>query len=333
MSAQGVVLPDALERPAATVKQLEHAIFEAVTAAGDRLVAVGERGLIALSDDGGKSWRQARVPVSVGLTAVAFTTSQAGWAVGHAGVVLRTADGGENWSKELDGIKVAQIVAGSLPAGASSERVDHLLAEGPDKPFLDVHFRTADDGFVVGAFGLMLRTRDGGKTWTSLTLEVPNPNALHLYAIRPAGGSLYVAGEQGLVLRSDDGGVTFTAVATPYRGSWFTVVGDSSGKVLLAGLRGNAFFTTDRGATWQPAGLSVPVSVTAAVLAPDGHLLIANQGGQIFAADAIGAPLDPWQGGLPSPTGLCMAADGTPVAATLNGMRRLARALARPKSP
>ncbi|MES2943818.1 MAG: glycosyl hydrolase, partial [Pseudomonadota bacterium] len=35
----------------------------AVTRAGKRLVAVGERGTVLLSDDNGVSWRQASVPV------------------------------------------------------------------------------------------------------------------------------------------------------------------------------------------------------------------------------------------------------------------------------
>ena len=32
-------------------------------------------------------------------------------------------------------------------------------------PFLDVLFSDASEGFVIGAFGLVLRTRDGGKSW------------------------------------------------------------------------------------------------------------------------------------------------------------------------
>jgi photosystem II stability/assembly factor-like uncharacterized protein len=54
-----------------------------VTRAGKRLVSVGERGLVLLSDDDGRSWRQARqVPVSVALTQVRFVSdSSAGrWA-------------------------------------------------------------------------------------------------------------------------------------------------------------------------------------------------------------------------------------------------------------
>ena len=43
--------------------------------AGNRLVAVGERGTILLSDDG-QAWRQVPSPVSVGLTGVSFGDDQ-----------------------------------------------------------------------------------------------------------------------------------------------------------------------------------------------------------------------------------------------------------------
>ena len=50
----------------------------AVATVGNRLVAAGERGIVLLSDDGGASWRQARVPVSVSLTALQFVDGRTG---------------------------------------------------------------------------------------------------------------------------------------------------------------------------------------------------------------------------------------------------------------
>ncbi|MEP1594934.1 MAG: YCF48-related protein, partial [Halieaceae bacterium] len=60
----------------------------------DRLFTVGERGLIAYSDDNGKTWQQAKVPVSATLTAITFTDSGDGWVVGHGGTILRSNDSG-----------------------------------------------------------------------------------------------------------------------------------------------------------------------------------------------------------------------------------------------
>ncbi|WP_298378909.1 YCF48-related protein [Azospirillum sp.] len=328
--ARAAPVAEPLDRPATLVRQPERAAFQAVAAAGGRLVAVGERGVIALSDDKGASWRQAKVPVSVTLTAVAFPTPTLGWAVGHYGVVLHSRDGGESWVKQLDGVAAARIVADSLPKDGSSHRIGQLVEEGPDKPFLDLFFPTAETGFIVGAFGLALRTEDGGKSWTSLTLDLPNPDGLHLYAIRAGAISagneaLYIAGEQGLLLRSDDGGRGFTRLSTPYRGSWFTAAVDASGALVLGGLRGNAFRSTDRGESWQPIELPAPVSVTAAGAGgASGRLLLANQAGQILTARPDGGSMAPLPTPpLPTPTGLLDSGDGGLVVATLRGLWRV----------
>ncbi|HJV93238.1 MAG TPA: glycosyl hydrolase, partial [Azonexus sp.] len=63
--------------------------------AGQRIVAVGDYGIVLLSDDQGKTFRQAAsVPISSTLTAVSFADARNGWAVGHWGAILRTSDGG-----------------------------------------------------------------------------------------------------------------------------------------------------------------------------------------------------------------------------------------------
>ena len=211
-----------LSRPATPSAHAPEAAMLAVATVGNRLVAAGERGIVLLSDDGGASWRQARVPVSVSLTALQFVDGRTGWAVGHLGVVLRTDDGGESWRLQLDGITAAERAAAN-PAGARSGQ--SLVKDGPDKPFLDLHFWNDRDGMVVGAYGLAFRTEDGGASWTSVMAALPNPDGLHLYGLRAGKGSnaddLYIVGEQGLMLRSTDRGRSFTPLDSPYPGSWF----------------------------------------------------------------------------------------------------------------
>jgi hypothetical protein len=60
---------DLLAQPAQANVRAAASLQLSVARAGKRLVSVGERGLVLLSDDDGRSWRQARqVPVSVALT-------------------------------------------------------------------------------------------------------------------------------------------------------------------------------------------------------------------------------------------------------------------------
>ena len=109
------IVAPAIERAAIAVRSPGRAVLLAADKAGARLVAVGEHGVVALSDDQGITWRQARVvPTSVSLAAVRFADERSGWAVGHGGVLLRTTDGGETWLRQADGRSLAQA---ALAAG------------------------------------------------------------------------------------------------------------------------------------------------------------------------------------------------------------------------
>ena len=102
---------DLLETPARSTELATVSLLNDVTRAGDsgRLVAVGERGHIIYSDDGGASWDQASVPVSVTLTGVDFGSASHGWAVGHSGVVLHSRDSGSSWTLKMNGVQAANL--------------------------------------------------------------------------------------------------------------------------------------------------------------------------------------------------------------------------------
>ena len=79
--------------------------------AGSSIVAVGEYGNVVLSDDDGKTWRQAKsVPTQVTFTAVAFVDDKNGWAVGHDTVILHTSDAGETWPRNSAAAKRQRLV-------------------------------------------------------------------------------------------------------------------------------------------------------------------------------------------------------------------------------
>src|SRR5690606_33173407 len=115
------------------------------------------------------SWRQAVTPVSTTLTSVSFVDARLGWAAEHAGTILHTADGGATWTLQADGRGIARQVQASVSdqdvrmAAVAAQ----LVADGPDKPFLDIQFSDARHGVAVGAYGLAIRTADGGRSWQS----------------------------------------------------------------------------------------------------------------------------------------------------------------------
>lgn len=244
----------------------------ASTRAGMRIVAVGDHGIILLSDDGGKSHRQARsVPVDVTLTSVAFADDHTGWAVGHAGAILHTTDAGETWS---------------LQRTATHE----------DRPLFAVHFFDTLHGVAVGLWSLVVTTSDGGQTWQQVSMPVPEGakkadlNLLGLF--QDSRGRIFAAAEKGMVLRSDDKGQHWTYLGTGYKGSFWTGVATKEGTLLVAGMRGSLYRSSDDGQTWQRIDTGSKSSITA--MAVSGARIVAvGLDGLVLNSTDAGASFTP----------------------------------------
>jgi len=294
IAVQGANFTDVLDTPTLMSPLAAKSLMQAVTVAGNRIIAVGQRGHIVISSDGGATWKQSPVPVSSDLTAVYFVDDKQGWAVGHDGVILHTSDGGEEWDLQLEGLTANDLLVVAMDrkvtAEHSSEEAKKLLAEaqrykeqGADKPFLDVWFADSRNGCAVGAYNLIFCTTDGGWTWDSWFDRTENPKFFNLYAIRPAAGSVYIAGEGGLVLKLDQATQRFKAVSPQYNGSLFGVT-EAKGAVVVYGLRGNVFRSGDGGAHWTKVDAGLPATVVSATRTPQGTTILADVGGRLAAS-------------------------------------------------
>ena len=255
-------------QPAASSPMAGDAMLLGAAWAGKRVVAVGEHGIVLLSDDSGATSRQARgVPVDATLNAVAFVDERQGWAVGHWGAILGTADGGETW------------------------QLQRLAAE-EDRPLFAVHFFDAQHGVAVGLWSLVLTTDDGGKTWAPQTLAPPqgaskaDANLLSLFV--DAQGRVYATAERGLVLRSDDRGHTWTYLSTGYKGSFWSGAALADGTLLVGGQRGSIYRSSDGGARWARVELDSKSSITG----------MAQGGGEVMAVGLDGLRALSTDGGL-----------------------------------
>jgi photosystem II stability/assembly factor-like uncharacterized protein len=292
---------DPLDAPARTTRFTATTHLGAIVRAGSRLVAVGVRGLIVLSDDRGQTWRQVASPVSSDLVAVRFVSARKGWVSGHDGVILATVDGGEHWVKQLDGRMAASLLNAHFAALAASGDASarRLLKEislnyqsGPAMPVLGLWFESERVGWAVGPFGTILGTSDGGKTWVSWIEKVDNDKMLHYNAVSDVGGDIYLASERGTLFKLDRSRDRFIAVATGYNGSFLGVVG-SRGYVIAYGIGGSAFRSRDGGASWQRLSTGVHGSLTGACVLDDGRLLFATQDGHLIMSRNEGDTFHP----------------------------------------
>lgn len=263
--------------PAEPAQLAPHALLIDIAAAGGRLVAVGERGHILLSDDGAQTWRQAqRVPTQVLLTAVCFSDDRRGIAVGHDEIVLATADAGETWTRT------------------------HYAPEA-QQPLLDV-LCNGDEAIAVGAYAAYFVSHDAGTTWTERKFEPQKLESAaagmdeelgtdyHLNRIVTASGSrLYIAAEAGHLYRSDDSGATWKELPSPYEGSFFGVLPLERDSLLAYGLRGHLFRSDDGGLTWRAIETHTQAMLNDAVRLPDGRVAIVGLSGTLLVSRDGGA--------------------------------------------
>ncbi|MGH8806552.1 MAG: WD40/YVTN/BNR-like repeat-containing protein, partial [Noviherbaspirillum sp.] len=110
-------------------------------------VAVGNDGVVIVSDDGGNSWRQVDAPksgVANKLMRVRTAGASEAWAVGEMGAVLHTKDFGATW------VRAAAEV---------------------DAAWNDVHAH-AGKVWLVGEFGRIAYSADGGGNWKAVASPV-----------------------------------------------------------------------------------------------------------------------------------------------------------------
>jgi photosystem II stability/assembly factor-like uncharacterized protein len=291
--------PMALSEQAIPVKDPRGVLLISIARAGDRLVAVGEHGVIVYSDDNGKNWVQAIVPVSVTMTSVAFATSEEGWAAGDCGVVLHTHDGGATWQLQITGIRVNQMVMAAaakfyaadptnVAAQTALRRANIFMQDGPDKPFFSILPSNIKNVMIFGAYRMCIRSADGGKSWDDCSLDVADPISHNLYDAIQEGSSIYIAGEVGMVFHSSDDGNTFPQVASPADDTLFGILHTADNTLVTFGVAGHMFRSVDEGMTWSPVNIAAQANLTAGIILRSGTIIAVSEAGDVYASDDDG---------------------------------------------
>lgn len=187
---------------------------------------VGVRGRILHTEDAGTTWAE-HSPTYTDVTSLSFATDSIAYAAVWKGV-FKTNDAGKTWTR--------------LPV----DPVD------PNEFFRSVHFVSPDTGLVTDARLRVLRTTDGGQTWSRVSF--PWYYDTFVGAFFTGGvGYLSVEGQgRSCILRSFDAGATWTEVHNRYPQSsqsfgrlHFVDAGTGYGTVYS-----QVYKTTDSARTW-----------------------------------------------------------------------------------
>lgn len=155
-------------------------LFE-VDAAGSAVFAYGSR-RIAVSINGGRTWKRVNRPRHALISAIDFVTPRTGFLLEQGGPLWKTRNGGRSWS-DL--------------AGIGSDNGNGLAFSSPTTGYLVVS-RFGDD-----ASGYLLRTTDGGQTWRpQLVTSAP----LDADGVAASGATGYALSTTGSLFFTTSGG-------------------------------------------------------------------------------------------------------------------------------
>ena len=244
-----------------------------IEATQNQIFAVGDRGYILHSSDQGESWVKAESPTQQLLTALAQSPNGNLYAVGHESVILKSTDDGKTW------------VAQSLGDEQSEQ-------SQPAEPLLDVHFLDDQTGYAVGGFGYAYKTTDAGKNWQDITYDLPNEEGFHLNKITSdEAGNIAIVGEAGLIMHSPDRGENWNLIDIPYEGTLFGGLITSNNKLIVYGLRGNAFVSDNFSGDWQKLNIEETSTFFGGAITEQGRLLLVGDNGVIFHGSDFAQPL------------------------------------------
>lgn len=264
-------------------------------------------GSVLRTADGGRSWAaRTAVPGTSAITPAStmhptdifFTSTATGFVTSEGGALYRTTDGGTSWTpvaaapQHLDSLTFVDGRTGFAVGGASvletTNGGDTWTQQGIVQPPESLDWIRCGDALkciVATTQGdELLRTDDGGNTWTPIT-----PASRQLFAAAYAvSGSVVAVGAGGTMVASPDGGHNFTTISGGLDATFTLVRATSADVAYAAGQAGAIARTTDGGKDWAlltpPTSndiidVSFPTEQTGFALAPQNVLMRTDDSG------------------------------------------------------
>ncbi len=286
--------------------------------------AVGDRGVIRHTRDGGQTWRFIPSPVDCPLRSICFLTDRVGWIVGGGtrpfarvgyGVLLFTADGGKTWKQpatialpRLFHVRFFDLQHGVVVAEPTSDHPSGVfvtddagktwqdLPGGRPAAWRTAAFSSLKTGLVAGLQGRI--TRVGGDRLVEPRLGDVGPRGIHGLTLDNRNRG-WLVGDGGLVLQTGNAGISWQPPTKRLPAATrdlfdFRAVAARGAHAWIAGSPGSVIWhTSDGGHSWsqQPTGNPQPIhalhfsSETAGTaVGALGTILHTADGGQSWAA-------------------------------------------------
>jgi photosystem II stability/assembly factor-like uncharacterized protein len=197
-----------------------------------------------------------------------------GHAAGDFGTMIHTEDGGKTWTVQ----RVPESV--TLPESALDTGV-----EPGDVNLYALSYGDPDHVWVVGEFGTVMASADGGLTWRQQHAPIEST----LFGVRFTDARRgFAVGIDSIILATDDGGETWRTVTPPVTQRSYYDVMLRGANGWIVGDSGTVLKTADGGKTWTVEPLPIQLAanwIRAVSLSPSGSGLAVGSEGLVFRVE------------------------------------------------
>jgi photosystem II stability/assembly factor-like uncharacterized protein len=281
---------------------------------GEAVLAATPAGVFR-SDDGGHYWqplgRRSRVPFAETVAAPDRTALIAGAGDGLYG----SADGGQRWRRLLIG-RILSVAAhrqrdGNTLVFAGSEEDGVLRSEdggaswtGANAGLTDLTVAAlalsprfeADHLAFAGTVSGLFRSRNGGRAWRAIELDVSAEASVTCLAIA-SDGTVWAGTEAQGLFRSDDGGTRWTQFDELRHETVAALTLSDDGQSIAVALENGLALTRDGGQHWQRPN-APPGPILSLLFAPNGEALLAGLPTGLVRSTDLGQTWQPADDGL-----------------------------------
>jgi photosystem II stability/assembly factor-like uncharacterized protein len=268
-------------------------------------MAVGKSGLILATNNNGKTWEQRATETNKALSSISFGDRNHGFVVGSGGTLLATMDGGASWRPQASGSKDQLLgvyalnstnayVVGAFGTLLSTSdagqnwtrhelKWDQLIGKiinesGYIEPNLNaIYFSSPMKGWIVGEFGLVLHTEDGGRTWAAQRYGSDLPQLYSVKFVDDRRG--WAVGQAGSLIHTSDGGKRWSAVEINPKRDLFSISVDGEHCIVVGD--GVAFGSNDTGSSWKEVRLNSEDQWLSGVILTNRQAVGVGRGGMI----------------------------------------------------
>jgi photosystem II stability/assembly factor-like uncharacterized protein len=231
----------------------------------------GKEGIVYRTTDAGRTWTLVPTGSNRHVFTLQFATPQRGHGAGDFGTMVHTEDGGKTWTTQTVPPDV------QLPESALDTGVDP-----GDVNLYALSFGDPDHAWLVGEFGTVLASADGGRTWK----QQHSPVESTLFGVHFVDAQRgWAVGIDSVILRTEDGGASWRAQPPPVAQRSFYDVFVAGEQGWIVGNAGTAVKSVDGGATWQTYPLPIELAanwIRSVWLLPSGRGIAVGAEGLAF---------------------------------------------------